>query len=134
MPNHTDHTKHVVIVDDNHLNVEVLTMLLARENIGYTTLDSPRYLQETLTNQGHIDVIFLDLEMPNYNGIETMRTLKADERYANIPIIAYTVHTSEIDVVRRAGFDGFLGKPVDPHRFPILLKHILAGESVWEIN
>jgi two-component system cell cycle response regulator DivK len=32
-----------------------------------------------------------------------------------------------------AGFDGFIGKPIDPQRFPKQIQQILAGESVWEI-
>jgi two-component system cell cycle response regulator DivK len=126
--------KHVIIVDDNHLNIEVLTMLLAREGIGYTTLESPRFLEATLEETGKPDVIFLDLEMPNYNGFDIMRGLKDDNRFASIPVVAYTVHTSEIDVARQAGFDGFLGKPVDPRTFPSILSRIFNGESIWEIS
>lgn len=124
--------KHVVIVDDNHLNIEVLSMLLEREGIACTTLDSPRFLEEALERAPHVDVIFLDLEMPNYSGFDILRALKTDGRYADIPIIAYTVHTSEVDEARRVGFDGFLGKPLDPHRFPQILARILSGETVWE--
>jgi len=49
-----------------------------------------------------------------------------------VPIIAYTVHVSEIDVVRQHGFDGFLGKPLDSARFPQQLARILNREPVWE--
>jgi two-component system cell cycle response regulator DivK len=35
---------------------------------------------------------------------------------------------------KNSGFDGFLGKPLDPDRFPDQIRRILAGESVWEFN
>ncbi|NOG52027.1 MAG: hypothetical protein HND48_23240 [Chloroflexi bacterium] len=51
-----------------------------------------------------------------------------------MPIIAYTVHTSEIELARRYGFSGFLGKPVDGEQFSAHLSRILAGLPVWEIS
>ncbi len=46
-------------------------------------------------------------------------------------IIAYTVHISEIAAARDAGFDGFLGKPLDALAFPQILRQIVAGNSAW---
>jgi two-component system cell cycle response regulator DivK len=80
-----------------------------------------------------IDVVFLDLEMPNYDGFNLLTDLKADARLSHVQIIAYTVHTSEIDEARQAGFDGFLGKPLDIKRFPDQLERILNRQPVWEI-
>lgn len=51
----------------------------------------------------------------------------------DVPIVAYSVHVSEIEIARRAGFDGFLGKPLDADRFSDQLRRILSGEQVWEI-
>jgi two-component system cell cycle response regulator DivK len=51
----------------------------------------------------------------------------------SVPIITYTVHLSEMDMARKMGFDGFLGKPLDADRFPELIKRILNGKSVWEL-
>jgi CheY-like chemotaxis protein len=78
----------------------------------------------------NVDVVFLDLEMPGMDGYETHAWLR--DRLKGVPIIAYTVHVSEMNVVKQRGFDGFLGKPLDNERFPGQLSRILAHEPVWE--
>ncbi len=50
-----------------------------------------------------------------------------------IPIVAYTVHISEINMARQVGFHSFLGKPLDMDSFPHHLSQILSGEGVWVI-
>jgi len=73
------------------------------------------------------------LGFPNDDGFEIFTALRADPRLKNAPIVAYTVHQSEIERVRRMGFDGFLGKPLNMKRFGEQLQRILRGEPVWEI-
>ena len=51
---------------------------------------------------------------------------------SEVPIVAYTVHMSELDAVYEFGFDGFICKPLDDERFPNQLGRILNGEGVWE--
>jgi CheY-like chemotaxis protein len=81
-----------------------------------------------------IDVVFLDLEMPGANGYQVLEKLRADPRFQSVPVVAYTVHVSEISVAHEQGFHSFLGKPLDADRFPDQLARILSGESVWETN
>ena len=77
-------------------------------------------------------VVFCDLEMPRLSGYEMLVRLRAAFG-RHVPIIAYTVHTSEIDQARKNGFDGFLGKPLDGERFGGLLERIFRGMPVWEL-
>jgi two-component system, cell cycle response regulator DivK len=53
-----------------------------------------------------------------------------------IPIIAVTAEasTDQMNKAKDSGFDGFLGKPLDPDRFPDQIRRILAGEPVWEFS
>lgn len=124
--------KTAVILDDNRLNLDVISALLEKEGIAVWAVESPRNLLSAV-EEALPSVIFLDLEFPKHDGFQIFQELRSDPRLDQIPIVAYTVHTSEIDVVRRAGFDGFLGKPLDAKRFPNQLASILSGESVWEI-
>jgi two-component system, cell cycle response regulator DivK len=124
---------HALIIDDNSLNIEILVKLLSIQGISHSAVTSPMDIDSALDATDQVDVVFLDLEIPNYDGFEILGTLKADERIQGAPVVAYTVHTSEIDVAREAGFDGFLGKPLDAKRFPGQLERILSGRKVWEI-
>ncbi len=124
---------HALIIDDNRMNIDVLVMLLSNEGVSHTAIESPRYFAETLDQLDHVDVVFLDLEFPNGAGFNLLEDLKTNPRLSGVPIVAYTVHTSEIDEARRVGFHSFLGKPLDARRFPDQLQRILNDESVWEI-
>lgn len=124
--------KTALIIDDNKPNRDVLQLALKLNGVGFLSLDNPRLIEKTLNEHGSVDVVFLDLEFPNHDGMTWVKTLKQFPALQGVPIIAYTVHTSEIDVARAAGFDGFLGKPLEPKRFGGQLARILNGESVWD--
>jgi two-component system cell cycle response regulator DivK len=123
---------HALIVDDNQKNVSILAQMLTMNGVSSTTVNSSRQLEESLPSLGRVDVIFLDLEMPGIDGYQIKDFLREDPRFDGVPIIAYTVHISEINVVQNLGFDGFLGKPLDADRFPEQLERILNGEPVWD--
>jgi two-component system, cell cycle response regulator DivK len=122
--------KHALVVDDNLQNLRVLSQLLTRNQVNCTEVADPLALQNVLLQLEQVDVVFLDLEMPGIDGFSAKEMLR--QYLGDLPIIACTVHVSEIDVVRQHGFDGFLGKPLNSARFPQQLARILNGESVWD--
>ncbi|KAB2902662.1 MAG: response regulator [Anaerolineae bacterium] len=123
---------HALIIDDNANNVSVLAQLLTKEGAKHTQVSHPNRLESALDNIGKVDVVFLDLEMPGKDGFEVRDLLRANPAFDGVPIVAYTVHISEIDTAYHQGFDGFIGKPLDPDKFPNQLARILRGEGVWE--
>ncbi|MBK8024553.1 MAG: response regulator [Chloroflexi bacterium] len=123
-----------LVVDDNKNNRDVLVRLLEREQVQCVQCQNASQISQALDSGAHFDVVFLDLEMPNLDGYTVLRAIRADPRFENAPVIAYTVHLSEISTVRDYGFDGFLGKPLDPDRFPDQFARIMNGESVWITN
>jgi CheY-like chemotaxis protein len=100
------------------------------EGAEYTAVQNPSKLEGKLGNT-KFNAVFLDLEMPNINGYELFEKLKVDARFKDVPIVAYTVHVSEINVIRGLGFHSFIGKPLDADAFPDQLARILRGERVW---
>lgn len=122
-----------LIVDDNPINHDVIATLLETVGLKAIAIDSPRLIGETLDSATNIRVIFLDLEFPQHDGFELLKELKADPRLVGIPIVAYSVHTSEIDRARRLGFHSFLGKPLNAQAFASQLERILNNEHVWEV-
>jgi two-component system cell cycle response regulator DivK len=121
---------HALVIDDNMQNLRVLAQLLGKQGVTCTEVSNPMKLHGILPTLEAVDVVFLDLEMPGLDGFAAKDLLRA--HLGNTPIIAYTVHVSEMNVARQTGFDGFLGKPIDTSRFPDQLARILRGESVWE--
>ena len=122
---------HALIIDDNAYNAEVLERLLTARGDRFTTLQDPMRLQDLVAELDQIDIVFLDLEMPKRDGYQTLKILKGDLALT-VPVVAYTVHTCGMDEARALGFDGFLGKPLDPERFPDQLARLLAGQPVWD--
>lgn len=122
---------HALIIDDNVDNIGVLAELLTFYGITYTQIEDPVEVDAALTAIDKLDVIFLDLEMPGLNGYEVIELLKHDANHKDVPVVAHTVHTNEINNARQIGFHSFLAKPLDADRFSDQLKRILSGEHVW---
>jgi two-component system, cell cycle response regulator DivK len=121
-----------LIIDDNHKNVNVLARLLSYEGLSNIQINNPNNLDSALDQIDDLQVVFLDLEMPEMDGYDVLEKLKSDDRFQSIPIIAYTVHVGEIRTAHTKGFNGFLGKPIDSDKFPDQLARILNDEAVWE--
>jgi two-component system cell cycle response regulator DivK len=82
-----------------------------------------------------LDLILMDIRLPYEDGYGAQKKIKSSERLKNVPIVAVTSEATqeEMNKARASGFDGFLGKPLDPEKFPDQIRRILSGESVWEI-
>jgi len=122
---------HALVIDDNAKNLRVLTRLLSEEGVSATQVGNPRHLDDILEALSKVDVVFLDIEMPGMTGYEVLEKLKSDTRFGGVPVVAYTVHVSEINHAYQVGFDSFIGKPINPDKFPNQLASILRGEAVW---
>lgn len=124
--------RHILVIDDNQVSIEVMVQMLEVCGVTYTTLEDPRLLDEILPEiQQHIDLVFLDLEMPGLNGYKVLEVLRQTHKI-EAPIVAYSVHLNEIEMTRVSGFDGFLGKPLSIDQFPERLSRLLQGEHLWE--
>lgn len=131
---------HVIIVEDNADNLLVIMKLLKMigvERINWRTTGSQvvQFVQSLSQADvtGQPDLILLDIGLPGEDGYKVLAALRADLRLQNTRVVAVTVRSASIEVprARAAGFDGFIGKPIDPRLFPDQIKRILAGESVW---
>lgn len=127
-------SNHALIIEDNPYNAEVLASLLASENVSSTIVIDLSTIGDELGHLPQISIIFLDLEMPDATGYEVFEYLMSDPRASTVPIVAYTVHISEINVARKLGFHSFLGKPLNSNRFADQLHRILNNQAVWEVG
>ncbi|HDQ72617.1 MAG TPA: response regulator [Chloroflexi bacterium] len=127
----------ILVVEDNVQNFVLITRLLAFLGVkrcewkasGWQVLE----FAETLPN---IDLILMDIFLPEEDGYQVHERLRAHPRFKDTLIIAVTadVSTENMEQARRAGFDGFIGKPIDPDRFPKQIRSVLQGEDVWELE
>ncbi len=109
------HAKPVILcVDDEAVNLDLLEAMLAPR--GYEVIRSPdgtdalRVLAKT-----DIDVVLLDVMLPEIDGFEVCRRIKSDEQYRTIPVVMITSLTAREDRIRgiEAGAEDFLSKPID---------------------
>jgi two-component system, cell cycle response regulator DivK len=128
----------VLIVEDNSDNLFIASQLLR-------TTVKPRYVNgrasgrqlfkliETLEDKP-IHVILQDIQIPHEDGYTILKQIRVHPRLKDTLVIAVTANVMPEDVERAmlAGFDGFLGKPLDRNRFSGQMTRILQGESVWE--
>lgn len=124
---------HALIIDDDPMGADVLTNMLARISMTATAVDSYADMPSVIEGLPQLDIIFLDLEMPGYNGYDVMEMLRPLPRAMSVPIVAYTTHISHIQQVKDAGFHSFLGKPLNRTEFPEQVERILSGESIWSM-
>jgi CheY-like chemotaxis protein len=122
---------HALIIDDDRYSLSVLSQILSMEDVESTTISVPSTLDRVLTGLPAVDIVFLDLEMPGMSGVHVLQKLKTDPRFENVPIVACTVHISEMSALRDHGFDGFIGKPIDADTFSAKFHKIMNGEAVW---
>lgn len=122
-----------LIIDDHANSMEVLEELLTFEGVQTTPLLNPTQLDTIFTELPKIDLVFLDLEMPGMDGYSVFEVLRTRAEFQTIPIVAYSVHTNQLNVARKMGFHSFLAKPLDADRFSDQLSQILRGEHVWSV-
>ncbi len=103
----------ILIVDDNEMNLEVITELLNDSRIQMTTLLSGQECIEVLENES-FDLIFLDQMMPGLSGVQTLKIIKEKELVDNTPIIVLTADAivGARDTYINEGFTDYLSKPV----------------------
>ncbi len=118
----------LLIVDDEQLITDFLDRQLAK--LGYTTFtafDGEMAIESALKNRP--DLILLDVKMPKLDGISVCKTLKANERTKNIPIIMLSAKAQpyEIQEGLEAGADKYLAKPFS---FPEIVKLIESYKTL----
>ncbi|HET9121535.1 MAG TPA: response regulator [Solirubrobacterales bacterium] len=117
----------ILIVEDNAKNMKLVRDVL--EQSGFRTLESgtaEEALELVMSNRP--DLILMDIELPEMDGFEAVGRLKGDPDTATIPVCAVTAFAMNDDRERclRAGFDGYLSKPINVAEFPSQVRELLG--------
>jgi two-component system, cell cycle response regulator DivK len=125
----------VLIVEDNVSNFVLMARMLGYIGIHCEWKTSGYEVVEYAGTLPRVDLILMDIRLPYEDGYQALRKIRESERLEKTPVVAVTAYASEeqMERAKSAGFDGFLGKPLDPDRFPDQVRDILNGEQVWEL-
>lgn len=128
--------KTVLVVEDNIGNFMLIARMLTNYGVHCEWKTSGFEVVEFAATLSTLDLVLMDIRLPYEDGYGAMRKIRKSGKFENIPIVAVTANTGleQMRSAQMAGFDGFIGKPLNPDRFPDQINRILTGKPVWECN
>jgi signal transduction histidine kinase/FixJ family two-component response regulator len=126
---------HILVVDDNHINLMVAKGLCGKLGYSVTTTESgAEALAVLLSGQSDFDLILMDCEMPDMDGFETTRRIRAmqeEGRIQKVPVIALTAHAipEKIAACHEAGMLSHIAKPINLEKLGREIRHALKSSS-----
>jgi CheY-like chemotaxis protein len=124
--------KAVLIVDDDVRNIFALTSLLEDHHLKVLHAENGRAAIELLEKTPDIDVVLMDIMMPEMDGYETMRAIRQVPRFKSLPIVALTAKAMKGDRAKciEAGASDYVTKPVDLDQLFSVLRVSVSKENV----
>jgi len=110
--------KTILIVEDNEKNMKLARDVLQAK--GYRTLEAVNGTDGVALALAHRpDLVLMDIQLPDINGVEAFGRIRAQPETAHIPVVAFTASVTPTDRNRitDAGFNGFISKPVNLKEF-----------------
>lgn len=120
----------VLIIEDNDRNLELVRDILQAK--GYRTLEAGTAEDGLEIARGQApDLILMDIQLPGMSGIEALKVLRNDPATAALSVVAITasVMKSDRDQIMRAGFDGFVEKPITVRSFLKVVEGVLQART-----
>ena len=118
----------ILLAEDNPVNQQVAVALLERWGHEVTVALNGLEALEAL-EKGPFDLVLMDVQMPELDGLEATRRIRQDSRFASVPVVALTAHAlqEERDKCTDAGMDDYLSKPFRPEDLKALVEK-------WALN
>jgi two-component system, cell cycle response regulator DivK len=116
----------ILVVDDNPSNLKLFAFLLALPGYEVSTAANAEQALHVLSALVP-DLIIMDLQLPDVDGLTLTRQLKADPRMTGVPIVAVTASAMKGDEEKAwaAGVDGYMSKPVEKRAFRAMVASYL---------
>jgi two-component system cell cycle response regulator DivK len=128
---------YILVVEDNLQNMLLISRLLDRIGVcRYEWKSSGWEIMDVAEKMPRVDLVLLDINLPLEDGYEVLLKMRDNSRFADARVVAVTAEADQISMnrARKAGFDGFLGKPIAVTKFPGQLTDILHGKAVWDLG
>jgi two-component system cell cycle response regulator DivK len=125
---------YVLLIEDDPNNLIVATDLLHLLGVKYVNARASGRQGLALAEKlPKLDLILLDIQLPYEDGFAVLKQIRAHPRLRDTRVAAVTANVLPQDEARarEAGFDGFIGKPLDFDRFPQQIAALLQGETIW---
>ena len=116
--------KKILLVDDDMRNVFAITHILEEKGIKALVGKNGKEALICVNENPDVDLVLMDIMMPEMDGYEAMRHIRKDERFKKLPIIALTAKAMKGDRAKctEAGANDYLAKPVDPNKLLSMLR------------
>lgn len=126
----------VLVVEDNVSNFVLIARMLGYMGIHCEWKTSGYEVVEYADTLPRLDLILMDIRLPYEDGYGALHKIRSSATLRESQVVAVTAEAGmeELKRAREAGFNGFIGKPLDPDKFPGQIQRILEGEEVWEID
>ncbi|MBI2323549.1 MAG: response regulator [Chloroflexi bacterium] len=117
----------ILIVEDNEKNMKLTRDILQFH--GFATVEATTGEDGVaLTREKHPALVLMDIQLPGIDGVTALERIRQDASTSRIPIVAMTASVMKEDRERfdKAGFDGFITKPIDVRAFPGQVRDAIA--------
>ena len=125
----------ILIVEDNRDNMKLMNYLLSA--FGYSPVTAPDAAEGIrLAREKHPDLILMDIQMPQMDGYEATREIRADGAFRRVPIVAVTsfAMVGDVERIMASGFDGYISKPIEPETFVRMVEKFLPKRLRLELE
>ena len=123
------HLKKVLLVDDDTRNVFALSKILKEHGMEILKAENGKVALELLNTHSDIDLVLMDIMMPEMDGYETMKQIRSQEKFKSLPVIALTAKAMKDDKQKciDAGANDYITKPIDIDRLLSLMRVWLSN-------
>jgi two-component system cell cycle response regulator DivK len=116
----------ILIIEDNDRNMKLVRDIL--RHAGHATLETPSGLEGVRLARLHRpDLVLMDIQLPDIDGIEALRQIRADPRLDAMPVLAVSasVMPGQLRLISAAGFDAYVTKPIALKDFQLTVRRFL---------